>query len=71
MLTLEKMKEQVNNYQITFDEYSKEAFITKGFGQTNWVKVSIKRAIDWVNVGIDDIDCRDKKEMLDLLNSWK
>lgn len=70
MLTLEKMKEQVNKFQITFDEYSKEAFVTKGLGQTNWVKVSIERAIDWVNVGIEDIDCRDKQDMLDLLNSW-
>lgn len=71
MLTLEQMKERVLNYQMSFDEDFKEVLITHGSGQTTWVKVSYDRAIDWVNVGIDDLDCRSKDEMLELLNKWK
>ena len=69
MLSPERMKEQAPKYQIYFDEDTKEALIAKDSNQT-WVKVSIKRAIDWVNAGIDDLDCRSKKEMLEMLNTW-
>lgn len=71
MLTLEQMKKQVSKCQLSFDEENKEVWITKGTGQTNWVQLSYDRAIEWINVGIDDIDCRSKEEMLKLLNSWK
>lgn len=71
MLKLEQMKEQVSNYMIEFDEVFKEVNITKGSGQTSWVTVSIERAIQWVEAGIKDNDCRTKQEMLDLLESWK
>ena len=70
MLTLEQMKERVSNYMILFDEDLKEVSITKGSGQTTWVTISTKRAIEWVEAGIDDLDCRSKNEMLELLNSW-
>jgi hypothetical protein len=71
MLKLEQMKEQVSNYMIEFNEVFKEVRVTKGSGQTNSVKVSIKRAMEWIEVGIKDLDCRSKQEMLDLLDSWK
>jgi len=71
MLSPERMKEQVYNYQISFDERIKEAYVIKGSGNSSkWVKVTTQRAIEWVNAGIDDIDCRSKKEMLEMLNSW-
>lgn len=70
MLTLEQMKERVDNYMITFDVDFKEASITKGAGQTTWVTVSNKRAIQWVEAGIQDLDCRSKERMLELLNTW-
>ena len=70
MLTLEQMKERVADYMIEFDVDFKEASITKGSGQTTWVTVSTKRAIQWVEAGIEDLDCRSKERMLELLNSW-
>lgn len=70
MLTQLQMKEQVQNYQICFDTDRKQASIIKGSGQGTWLNISIERAIDWVNAGIDDLDCRTKEEMLTLLKSW-
>jgi len=70
MLTLEQMKERVDNYMITFDVDFKEASITKGIGQTTWVTVSNKRAMQWVEAGIQDLDCRSKERMLELINTW-
>jgi len=67
MLNQEKMKEQVHKYQLCFIEDSKIVCLIKPKGD---VKLSIERAIEWVNAGIDDIDCRSKKEMLEMLNTW-
>ena len=71
MKTLDQMKQEVSKYQMWFDQNDKKVFITKGSGQTTWVKVSYKRALQWVEVGIDDLDCRSKEEMIELINSWE
>ena len=68
MLSLEQMKQQVEKYQLWFNEDAQRVYLLKDKGN---VKLSIVRAIDWVNAGIDDLDCRSKDEMLKLLNSWK
>jgi hypothetical protein len=70
MLTVEKMKEQLEDYQMWFDESQKKVYIAKGCGTVNWVKVSYKRALEWVNVGIDDLDCRTEKEMIETIKLW-
>jgi hypothetical protein len=70
MLTVEKMKEQLEDYQMWFDESQKKVYIAKGCGTVNWVKVSYKRALQWIQVGIDDLDCRTEEEMINLINSW-
>jgi fructosamine-3-kinase len=70
MLTNEQMKRQIKEYQITFDLDTKEAYITKGAGQTQWVKVSNSRALQWIHAGIDDLDARDKADMIELINQW-
>lgn len=67
MLNTEKMLQQVKNYQLEILENSKEIFLNKPSGD---VKLTVKRAIEWVNVGIKDLDCRSKEEMLELFNSW-
>ena len=71
MLSLERMKEQVKDYQIYFDESDEKVYITKGSGMTNWIKISYKRALKWINVGIDDLDCRSKQEMINLISLWE
>lgn len=68
MLTLEQMKNKLDDYQLAFVEDEKMIYLIKSKGQ---VKLSIERAIEWVNAGIDDLDCRTKNQMLELLNSWK
>lgn len=70
MLTKDEMLKQVSNYQIYLDERRKEALITKGAGMTSWVKVSHERALQWIHAGIDDLDARDKEDMLILVNQW-
>ena len=67
MLNQEKMKEQVHKYQLCFIEDSKIVCLIKPKGD---VELSIERAIEWVNAGIDDLDCRSKEQMLEILNSW-
>lgn len=71
MKTLDQMKQEVSKYQIWFDEDSQKVFITKGSGQTTWVKVSYKRALQWIEAGINDLDCRSKQEMNEIVNSWE
>ena len=71
MLTLEKMKERVSKYQMYFDDDFKEVLITQGVGQTRWVKVSYDRARQWIEAGIDDLDCKSKEQMLELIDSWE
>ena len=71
MLTLEQMKERVSKYLMEFDEDLKRILITHGVGQTRWVEVTYKRARQWVEAGIDDIDCKSKEKMLELINTWE
>lgn len=68
MLNQQKMTEQVSRYQMGFVLDSKEVFIIKD-SNDEWVKVSYKRAVEWINAGIDDIDCRSKEQMLKLVSS--
>jgi hypothetical protein len=68
MLSVDKMKDQVSKYMLSFDISSKEVYLIKPRGD---VKISTERAIEWVEVGIDDLDCRSKVRMLEILNSWK
>ena len=67
MLNNEKMLQEVKSYQLEIMEDTKEIYLSKRSGA---VKLSIKRAIEWVNLGITDLDCRTKSEMLKLFNSW-
>lgn len=69
MLSKEKMVQQVSKYQISFDMENKEVFIAKD-GNDDWVNLTYKRAIEWVEAGIDDLDCRSQEKMLTILNSW-
>lgn len=69
MLNQQKMTEQVSKYQMGFVLDTKEVFIIKD-SNDEWVKVSYKRAVEWINAGIDDIDCRSKEQMLKLVSSW-
>lgn len=68
MLNNEQMKQQAEKYQLYFDEIQEQVFLLKPKGH---VRITTQRAIEWVNVGIDDLDCRSKERMLELLNSWK
>lgn len=63
----EEMREEAKKYMLAFGEDSKEVWLIKRQG---YVGITAKRAIDWVLAGIDDLDCRSEKEMLDLLNQW-
>lgn len=67
MLKQEQMKEQVNKYQIEISEWNQTVYLLKPKGQ---VKLSTARAIAWVEAGIDDLDCRSKEQMLEILKSW-
>ena len=67
MLNPERMKEQAPKYQLSIDSYSKEVYLIKSSGD---VQISTKRAIGWVNAGIDDLDRRSKEQMLEILKSW-
>lgn len=67
MLSTAQMKEQAPNYSLCFCEDVKVVYLIKSKGD---VKISIERAIEWVNAGVDDLDCRSKEQMLTLLNSW-
>lgn len=69
MLTPERMKEVVPNYLIQIDEDTKSIAITKG-GRSDWIRISVKRAIDWVNAGIEDLDGRSQDELLEILENW-
>ena len=66
MLSQNKMKEQARKYILTI-ESDGTAYILKS---NAWVKVSIKRAIEWVNAGIDSLEGYSKEEMLKLLNTY-
>lgn len=63
----DKMKEQARNYLLEIKEEEKRCYLLKSKGE---VEITPKRAIEWVNADIDDLDCRSKKEMLEILNSW-
>lgn len=65
MLSQEKMKEQAQKYMLTIEKDG-TPYILK---RTAWVKVSTKRAIEWVNAGIDSLEGYSKSEMLELLNN--
>lgn len=67
MLSIAQMKEQAPKYQLCFVEDSKQVFLIKPKSD---MKLSSERAIEWVNAGVDDLDCRSKEQMLMLLNSW-
>lgn len=69
MLKPEQMKEQAPRFLIEFDEISKQVVLTKDTSKSG-VLISTKRAIQWVNAGVEDLECRSKEEMLELLNSW-
>lgn len=69
MLKPEQMKEHAHRYLIEFDEISKQVVLTKDTSKSG-VLISTKRAIQWVNAGVEDLECRTKEEMLELLNSW-
>jgi hypothetical protein len=67
MLTVEQMKLQASNYMLDISEDTKNVYLLKTKGD---VKISHKRALDWANAGISDLDCRSKQEMIDLFTSW-
>ena len=64
MLSEEKMKEQAKKYIMTIEDDG-NAYILKS---NAWVKVSTKRAIQWIEAGIDSLEGYSKKEMIELLN---
>lgn len=68
MTNLENMKEQAAKYILEINEDWKEVWLLKHKGE---VKLSVKRAIQWVEAGIDSFDGYSKQAMLDILNSWK
>lgn len=68
MLKPEQMKERANEYELYFYESAKEVYISHNGDE--YVKIKPQRAKLWVEAGIQDLDCRTKQEMLDLLNSW-
>ena len=68
MLTKKQMLEQVSDYILSIQEGSKTVYLAKGRGA--WVVITPERAIEWVKVGIDELDCLDAEEMLEILNSW-
>lgn len=66
MKSVEQMRLDANKYLLQIYEDDGECYLVKNSG---FVKVSVKRAIDWVNAGITDIDCRDTNKMLTILNT--
>lgn len=69
MISKDKMKQEAINYTMHFNEDFKHVSFTNG-RYSDWIKLSYKRAIEWVEAGVQDLDCRSKKEMLELLNQW-
>ena len=69
MLSNEKMRDQASKYLIDVCEEYKECVITRG-GNSNWVAVSLKRALQWVEAGIEDLNCKSQKEMKELIEGW-
>lgn len=70
MLNLEQMKQAIksNDYMLNFVETSKEVYLLKYTGD---IQLTVKRAIQWVEAGISDLDCRTQEEMLQILKSWE
>ena len=67
MIKSNHMEEQAQKYCLGFVLDDKEVYLCK---HQSDVKLTTKRAIDWVNAGITDLDCRSKEKMLEILNSW-
>lgn len=66
MLSREKMKERIKKYDwvLWFDETMRKVYLNFE------VKLSYQRALEWIEVGITDFDCRTKEQMIELINSW-
>lgn len=67
MLTLQQMEQQVDKYLLEFIEDDKEIYLLKTKGE---VKITCERALQWIEAGITDLDCRRKNEMIELINEW-
>lgn len=68
MIKQEQMKIEATKYLLSLEDWCQTAFLIKSKGD---VKVSHKRAIEWINAGIDSFEGYSKQEMLDIINSWK
>lgn len=66
MKSVEQMKLEASKYLLQIYKNDGECYLVKHSG---YVKISVKRAIDWVNAGIKDIDCKDTNKMLEVLNT--
>lgn len=67
MLTLQQMEQQVDKYLLEFIEDDKQIYLLKTKGE---VVITCERALQWVEAGIKDLDCRRKNEMIELINEW-
>ena len=65
MKSVEQMKLEAKKYLLSIDDSAGEVYLVKKSG---YVQISAKRAIDWVNAGIDDLDCRSTERLLEILN---
>lgn len=69
MLSNENMRAEAKKYLIEINEEERSIAITKG-RHSNWISISVTRAIEWVNAGIEDLEGKSKKQMLEILNGW-
>jgi hypothetical protein len=67
MVQKEQMKLEALKYLLSFETWNQTVFLVKKKGA---VKLTYQRALEWVEAGIDDLECRSKEEMIDLLNTW-
>jgi len=67
MVKKEQMQLEALKYLLSFEEWNKTVFLVKRKGA---VKLTYKRALEWVEAGIEDLGCRSKEEMIGLLKNW-
>ena len=70
MVNLDRMKQQAKRYQLAFDKTSKEIYLIS-YAKSGDIKISYLRALEWIEAGIADIDCRSKEKMIELIQSWR
>lgn len=67
MLNREQMKQRIKeeDYCLCIYEEDEQVWLLKHRGE---VRITPQRAIEWVEAGIEDLDCRSKETMLEVLN---